>query len=94
MRALAIVCYLLSASAELIGIGLIVAEVRHSQVTLVRWRQANPTGDSGGSYAQLRLVNEIVSGLLGNRRRRILSVVLLVAGLLFGTVGNFASLPS
>lgn len=92
MKTLAATCYILGAMAELAGVVLIVSEILASQKTLRKWRAANPESHSGGSFGQQHILPEVVDGLLGKPAKRIAGVGLLVAGILTGMVGNFASL--
>lgn len=92
MRTLAAIFYGLGAVAGVIGIGLAVSEFRRSSAQFREWVTANPENHEGGSFAQIGLVNKVVTGLIGNRTRRVAAVVLLVFSVLTGTAGNFLSL--
>jgi hypothetical protein len=94
MRTWAIICYTVAALAEGGGVVLVVLEFRQSRRALQRWVKANPNDNQQGSWGQILELNGVITGLLGTRWRRLVAVGLIVLGIVAGTVGNFASLPS
>ena len=93
MRAAAAVLFVVACVAELGSVALIVREARTTATVLRRWQQAeNPANQGQGTYDQQLLVNEVVRTLLGARARVASAVVLLVVGIIAGTVGNFTTL--
>jgi hypothetical protein len=88
----AAILFVFACVAELGGV-LIVREARSTAMVLRRWRQADSPANQGqGTYGQQSLVNEVVRTLLGARVRITSAVVLLVVGIVAGTVGNFLTL--
>jgi hypothetical protein len=95
MRTWAIIWYLVAAVAESGGVVLIVLAFRENRKTLRDWINANPNKNEQGSWQQLLDLNGVVIKLLGaNKWRQINAVALIVLGIVAGTFGNFASLPS
>jgi hypothetical protein len=93
MRPAAAVLFVVACVAELGSVVVIVREVRTAARVLRRWERAdNPANQGPGTWAQVLLVNEVVRTLLDARVRIASAVVLLVVGILVGTVGNFLTL--
>lgn len=92
MRALVGALYVLAVIADLAGFALLVNEARKADRELVAWNDANPNENADGSNAQILLLNRVVNGLLGSRRKRALAVVLVALGIVSGAAANFMSL--
>lgn len=89
----AAILFVLACVAERGVVVLIVREARRTATVLRRWQQADSPANQGqGTYDQQLLVNEVVRTLLGARVRITSAVVLLVVGIVTGTVGNFLTL--
>lgn len=93
MRTAAAVCYVLACLAELGGVALIVREAVTAKRVLTKWEAAdNPANDGAGTWDQAALVNKVASTLLAARAGAAWAVVLLVVGIITGTIGNFLTL--
>lgn len=98
-------CYAVSALAELAGIVLIVREGRQAQRVYRGYLDSTRLpGDSvmrvfmersvQSSHYRLDAAERVVDHLLNSKARWGTAAVLLLAGVLFGTVGNFLGLGS
>jgi hypothetical protein len=94
MRTCAIICYVVAAIAEIGGWALVVLEFRDTRQALQKWLDANPANHAQGSYGQHLVLNDVMIGLLGSKPRRLAAATLIAVGIIAGTLGNFASLPS
>jgi len=98
----AAVCFVVALTAELSGIWLIVREARGARVALQRWRgpasvddpimRAFRHRDVMSAHMQQESDDEVIALLLGNQANRSAAVLLLVVGVVIGTLGNFLSL--
>jgi hypothetical protein len=94
VRLYAIVCYAVAAIAETGGLIFVLLALRENRSVMQRWVSANPHNNSQGSWGQLTLLNQLVPALLGaSSWRSRVAAGLVAAGILAGTLGNFASLP-
>jgi hypothetical protein len=87
-----VLCFALALVAELIGVALVVSEVRSAGRALRRWRDAHPAGTGQGSAGPAGDLDQVVSGLLGSPFDRVSAAVLIVVGIVAGAAGNFLSL--
>ncbi len=95
MRLYAMICYAVAAAAEMGGLVFAVLALRENQAIRKLWMAANPKQNDGGSWGQMLLLNRAVPALLGKSTwQGRVAVVLIVLGIIAGTLGNFASLPS
>lgn len=105
MTIAAAVCFVLAATAEILGIVLVVTEIRKAQDTLRKWRGPASVRDLDEgplrvfrwrdqvlTGAQQDADDEVIAHLLGSQTNRWTAVGLLVAGVVLGTLGNFLSL--
>lgn len=84
--------YSVSLAAELGGIAILVADLLRNRVEVRERKAANPNNNEGGSWLQMNLLNNVMLGLIGVTRWRILAVALLVVGVITGGIGNFVTL--
>lgn len=102
MTIAAAVCFVVALTAELGGICLVVQEARTARHALEQWRGPASVNDPVMRAFRHRVVqtvhiqqeadDEVIALLLGNQANRLAAVVLLVAGVVVGTLGNFLSL--
>ena len=93
MRFAAGICYVVAFLAELAAVLLVVREARVASGVMRNWEEAdNPLNMGQGTWAQVLLINRVVRVLLDARVRVTSAVVLLVLGIVAGTVGNFLTL--
>ena len=79
-----------------LSVGALIGRARQSEVGRALQHVENDPWLEGDIQEPARkAVHPLsVTGLLGNPKRRVIAVCLLVAGLVAETAGNFASLPS
>jgi hypothetical protein len=82
--ALTVVCYAVTALAQLTALVLLVREGRRSTGVLRRWAEVDPR--------QRAELPGLVGDLLGNSFDRGAAVVLLFVGVVTGALGHFLSL--
>lgn len=98
-------CFAISAIAELLGIGLAVREAQHAQRIYRGYLESTRLpGDAVmrafmersvlASHHRLDAAERMVDYLMATKARWVTAAVLLLAGVLFGTVGNFLGLSS
>jgi hypothetical protein len=93
VRVAAGICYVVSFLAEVGGVLLVVGEARKAVAVLRAWEAAdNPLNMGQGTWAQVLLMNRVVRALLDARVRVTSAVVLLLVGVIAGTLGNFLTL--
>jgi hypothetical protein len=86
--------------AELAGIGLVVIETRSASRALERWRERTGPLEGPGAFQRMIMPphlrqpedDRVLEHLLGSQVNRRAAVVLLVTGVVIGSVGNFLSL--
>ncbi|MFW3172725.1 hypothetical protein [Geodermatophilus sp. CPCC 206100] len=83
--ALAVVCLVVSALAELVALALLLREGRRTSAALRRWRDGDGA-DAGG--------RQLADVLLGNQVDRATAVVLLLVGVATGAVGSLLTLAA
>jgi hypothetical protein len=88
--ALTVVCWLVALVAEVCALVLLAREWRAVSRALRRWRNLRRAG--GEQPAGLDDLDGLVDHLLDNPFDRSAAVVLLVVGVVVGTVGNILSL--
>ena len=98
-------CYAVSAVAELAGIVLIVREGRQARLVYLSYLKSTQVPSDPvmrvfmersiqSSHYRLDAAERVVDHLLSTKARWVAAAVLLLAGVLFGTVGNFLGLGS
>ena len=103
MTVAAAVCFALAAIAELWGISLLVYEAKAANGVLVQYlRRTEPLEspvlehyrrlDAGSAHDRQDADEMAVQHLLSSKANARLAVILLIAGVLTGALGNFLSL--
>jgi hypothetical protein len=80
-------------SCELVGIGLAAIEIRNARVMWTETIEAPARPEEGPAYGLNRAQQGLEELLVGGRRRRVASIVLIAIGVIVGGLANVLAVP-